>query len=79
MLGVNYDITERKQAEAARQESERRLAAELDAITRLMAVGALFVHETNLQPVLDKIVETAIAISFWLSKRPTSSSERRSK
>lgn len=50
------DITERKRA-------ERRLARDLEAMTRLQQVGSLFVREGNLQPVLEQIVDAAIAIS----------------
>jgi PAS domain S-box-containing protein len=50
------DITERKKA-------ERRLARDLEAMTRLQQVGSFFVREGDLQPVLEQIVDAAIAIS----------------
>ncbi|HYE36589.1 PAS domain S-box protein [Methylocaldum sp.] len=60
---VSHDITERKQAQQALAAANDRLAADLDAMTRLQAVGALFVREGGLPTVLDQIVETAIAIT----------------
>lgn len=50
------DITERKQA-------EKRLARDLEAMTRLQQVASFFVRESNLQPALEQIVDAAIAIS----------------
>ncbi|MGX2040875.1 ATP-binding protein [Methylocaldum sp. MU1018] len=60
---VSHDITERKQAQQALAAANDRLAADLDAMTRLQAVGALFVREDGLPAVLDRIVETALAIT----------------
>jgi PAS domain S-box-containing protein len=60
---VGRDITERKQAQQALAAANDRLAADLDAMTRLQAIGALFVREDGLPAVLDQIVETAIAIA----------------
>ncbi len=48
---------------AALQVSEKRLVADLNAMTRLQKVGTLFVREGNLEPVLGEIVDTAISIS----------------
>jgi hypothetical protein len=53
---VARDITERRRA-------EERLAADLEAMTRLQKLGTLFVHEGNLEPVLGEIVEAAKAIA----------------
>ncbi len=50
------DITERKRA-------ERRLARDLEAMTRLQELGSFSVREADLQPVLEQIVDAAIAIS----------------
>ncbi len=50
-------------AQLALQENEKRLAADLDAMTRLQQLGTLFVREGELEPVLGKIVDAAIAIS----------------
>lgn len=60
---VSHDITERKQAQQALAAANDRLAADLEAMTRLQAVGALFVREDGLPVVLDQIVETAMAIA----------------
>ncbi|BBA36773.1 hypothetical protein sS8_4850 [Methylocaldum marinum] len=60
---VGRDITERKQAQQALAAANDRLAADLDAMTRLQAIGALFVREDGLPAVLDQIVQTAIAIA----------------
>lgn len=50
------DITERKQAETF-------LARDLEAMTRLQQVGSFFVREGDLQPVLEQIIDAAIAVS----------------
>src|SRR5262249_59339870 len=39
------------------------LAADLDAMTRLQKIGAIFVEKGDLSEVLDEVVEAAIAIS----------------
>lgn len=57
------DISDRKRAEAALRESQELLTADLKAMTALQEVGSLFIHEGNLESVLGKIVDTAIAIS----------------
>ena len=57
------DITERKRSEEALREREKRLVADLEAMTRLQKIGTLFVSEGNLESVLGEIVEAAIAIS----------------
>jgi signal transduction histidine kinase/ActR/RegA family two-component response regulator len=40
-----------------------RLAADLDAMTRLQKIGAIFVEKGDLSAVLDEVVEAAVAIS----------------
>jgi len=55
-IGTVMDITEHKNAEDS-------LARDLEAMTRLQELGSLFVREGDLQPVLEQIVEAAIAIS----------------
>ena len=55
-------VTERKRPEAAVRESEARAAADLEAMTKLRDVGALFAREGNLDSVLGEIVDAAIAI-----------------
>lgn len=64
------DITQVKRAEAERErligelrEARDQLTADLDATNRLLKIGALFLHEGNLESVLGEIVEAAIAIS----------------
>ena len=57
------DLIENSIAEQALRESEERLQAELDAMTRLHQIGTLFAHEGNMENVLGEIVEAAIAIS----------------
>ena len=58
------DITERKRAEKELSESKDQLAADLDAMTRLQTLAVLFVHKGDMRVVLDKIVETAIAMTM---------------
>ncbi|PWU07292.1 MAG: hypothetical protein C5B51_10315 [Terriglobia bacterium] len=58
-----HEITKRKRAEESLLTSEKLLAAELHAMTRLHELGTLFVREGNLEPILDEIVDAAIAIS----------------
>ncbi|MBX3423765.1 MAG: PAS domain S-box protein [Pirellulaceae bacterium] len=55
-FGTNTDITERRQGEA-------RIAADLDAMTRLHQLGTLSAGDGNLSAVLEGIVETAIALA----------------
>jgi hypothetical protein len=57
MLGVNVDITQRKEA-------EERIAADLFAMTRLNQVGSRCLRqESDAENCLDDILETAIAIT----------------
>jgi PAS domain S-box-containing protein len=57
MLGVNVDITQRKQA-------EDRVAADLFAMTRLNEVGSRCLrHESEVETCLGDILEAAIAVS----------------
>jgi signal transduction histidine kinase/FixJ family two-component response regulator len=57
------EISEPKRTEAALRWSEERLAADLEAMTRLQRIGTLFLYAKNLEPVLTEIVDAAIAIS----------------
>jgi len=62
-IAQGQDITERKQAEKALREDEKRLEMDLYTMTKLQTVGALFVHEGKLEPILRDIVDAAIGIS----------------
>jgi PAS domain S-box-containing protein len=53
--GIFRDITERKQW-------EQRLAADLDAMTRLQKVGMMFVRNGEMGPILVEMVDVAMAI-----------------
>ena len=57
------DVTERVRADEELQESKERLAADLEAMTRLQRIGALFVGEGGMQGLLEEIVEAAMAIT----------------
>ncbi|WP_224983912.1 PAS domain S-box protein [Geomonas agri] len=50
------DITQRK-------EVERQLACELDTMTRLQKLSTLFVHQGNLESVLEEVLQAGIAIA----------------
>ncbi|MCC5637698.1 response regulator [Nostoc sp. CHAB 5844] len=58
--GVTFDITDRKLAEAARRESEARLAADLVGMRRLYDLHAKLAIETDLHAALEEIVAAAI-------------------
>jgi len=60
---VQWELAERKRAEEALRESEKRLAADLEAMARLQKIRAFFLRESGMQMVLDEIVEAAIAIA----------------
>jgi two-component system, cell cycle sensor histidine kinase and response regulator CckA len=60
---VVEDISDRKRFEAELRENQLRLSADLDAMTRLQALGALSVQGDDPQPILNKVVETAQAIA----------------
>jgi PAS domain S-box-containing protein len=57
------DVTGLKAAEAALAAARDRMAEDLTAMTRLNAVGALYVREGNMPAVLGEIVEAAMAIA----------------
>jgi PAS domain S-box-containing protein len=70
ILGMHIDISARKRGEKERERlleevrrAQERSSADLAAMTRLQELGTLFAHQTNLEPVLQKIVDAAIAIS----------------
>jgi PAS domain S-box-containing protein len=62
-VSVVIDITRRKRAEWELASARDRLAADLDAMTRLQRIGAIFVREGELPAVFGEIVEAAIAIT----------------
>ena len=57
------DITERQRIEDELRRSRDVSDADLDAMTRLQRVGALFVGELSLPRVLDEILDAALAIT----------------
>jgi PAS domain S-box-containing protein len=57
------DIAERKRAEEALRESEKRLAAELAGITRLQEVSTQLVRTSDVATLLLGIVDAAIAVT----------------
>src|SRR5262245_225091 len=62
-VAVVIDVTDNKRAERELAAAKDRLAADLDAMTRLQKIGAIFVEKGDLSEVLDEVVEAAIAIS----------------
>ena len=62
-VAVVVDVTDNKRAEWELAAAKDRLAADLDAMTRLQKIGAIFVEKGDLSEVFDEIVEAAIAIS----------------
>jgi PAS domain S-box-containing protein len=61
ITGVNMDVTERKQAEAALRQSEQRLTEELEAISRLHALSTRLLAVVDVLSALDDLLENAIA------------------
>jgi PAS domain S-box-containing protein len=61
--GIVRDIAERKQAEKNLLESEQRLAAELEATTRLHGLSTRLLSADNLNAALDDVLENAIVTS----------------
>jgi PAS domain S-box-containing protein len=62
-VAVVVDVTDRKRAERELAAARDRLAADLDAMTRLQKIGAIFVQRGDLPIALQEVVEAAIAIS----------------
>jgi PAS domain S-box-containing protein len=62
-VAVVIDVTDNKRAERELAAAKDRLAADLDAMTRLQKIGAIFVEKGDLSVVLDEVVEAAISIS----------------
>jgi signal transduction histidine kinase len=62
-VGACLDVTGRKRAEEALRESERRLAGELEAMTRLHALNTRLLAADDLRTALDDLLENAVASS----------------
>jgi PAS domain S-box-containing protein len=60
IMGVNMDVTDRKQAEELLRQSERRLAAELEAMSRLHALSTRLLSATDLGTALEDVLENAV-------------------
>jgi PAS domain S-box-containing protein len=60
---VFRDVTRRKRAEEALRQSERRLAAELEAMTRLHSLSTRLLSADDLGTALDDVLENAIVTS----------------
>ena len=61
-VAIVIDVTSRKRAQEELAAAKDRLAADLDAMTRLQKISATFVREGGLPP-LPEIVEAAVAIA----------------
>jgi PAS domain S-box-containing protein len=59
-VAVVVDVTERKRMEESLRESQTRLAAELEVITRLHALSTRLLSADNLTAALDDVLENAI-------------------
>jgi PAS domain S-box-containing protein len=62
-VAVVNDLTERKRMEEALRTSEDRLAAELEAISRLHALSTRLLAEVDIRTALDDLLENAILTS----------------
>ena len=62
-VAVVIDVTRRKHAEHELASAKDRLAADLDAMTRLERIVGMFVRDGDLSATLKEIVRTAIAIT----------------
>ncbi len=62
LVGIVEDITERKKAEAESLALKDELAAELQAMTRLHELSTRLLSTTELQPLLEEVLDAAIAI-----------------
>jgi signal transduction histidine kinase/CheY-like chemotaxis protein len=62
LAGTVLDITDRKQAEAALRESERRLAAKLANARTLQQLSTALVHEQSPEAMYDQILDAAMVL-----------------
>ena len=63
-VGTHLEMARiRRDAAQVVRQSDQRLRADLDAMTRLQRIGTLFVSQGNLEPVLGEIVDAAMAIA----------------
>jgi PAS domain S-box-containing protein len=60
MMGVNMDVTERRETEELLRQSEQRQRGELEAMSRLHALSTRLLHTTELSLALDDVLENAI-------------------
>jgi PAS domain S-box-containing protein len=63
LVVIVTDASERRRLEMAVAASDRRLAADLDSISRLVGLGALRIRPGTTQAVLDEILDTALNVS----------------
>jgi PAS domain S-box-containing protein len=62
-VGLNLDVTDRKQTEGRLKASEQRLAEELEAMIRLHALNTRLLAADDLRTALDDLLESAVATS----------------
>ena len=63
ILGITYDITERKQGEQELAAAKDRMARDLDAMSRIHKISTRFARRGDIRTMLEEIVKTAIAIT----------------
>lgn len=62
MIGTDQDIAERKKAEEALRESQRRLEAELDMALRLRDLSTQIISGGDVQKLYEQMLDTAMSI-----------------
>jgi PAS domain S-box-containing protein len=62
LIGLFFDITERKGAEEALRRSERNLEAELDAARRLQQVSTRLIQADDVEALYEQILDTVVAV-----------------